>query len=45
VREVSIVTHRTNLKRRMIDVLKDEILDVVPKNMLNKDRGKLVEWR
>ncbi|MEQ9426556.1 MAG: LysR substrate-binding domain-containing protein [Cyclobacteriaceae bacterium] len=45
VREIGLITHRTNLKRKLINALKTEILETIPKNMLNKERGRLVEWR
>jgi LysR family hydrogen peroxide-inducible transcriptional activator len=37
-REVSIVMQRNFLKRRMIEALKNEILDFVPKRMKSKKK-------
>ena len=45
VREIGLITHRTSLKKKLIEALRLEILEAVPKNMRDKDRGKLVEWR
>ena len=42
-REVSLVTHRDHLKTRLIQVLKDEILSIVPKTMRKLDHKKVVE--
>lgn len=43
VREVSIVTPRNFLKRRMIDALKAEILEFVPKRMKGKKKREVME--
>jgi len=43
LREVSMVMHRSFVKRRLIELLRDEILEQIPEKMKNKDRGKLVE--
>ncbi len=45
VREIGLITHRTSLKKKLIEALRSEIINVVPKNMLDKQRGRLVEWR
>lgn len=42
-REVSIVIHRNFLKRRMIEALKQEILDFVPKRLRNKKKKEIME--
>src|SRR6202012_4425341 len=42
-REVSIVTARNFLKRRMIEALKTEILEFVPKRMRSKKKRELME--
>lgn len=42
-REVSIVIHRNFLKRRMIEALKNEILDFVPKRLRNKKKKEIME--
>jgi len=45
VREVSLVTNRVFVKQRILQVLKDEIIQVIPKEMLDKKRGEIVEWK
>jgi len=42
-REVSIVIPRNFLKRRMIEALKNEILEFVPKRMRGKKKREVVE--
>ncbi|HRI80039.1 MAG TPA: LysR substrate-binding domain-containing protein, partial [Cyclobacteriaceae bacterium] len=42
-REVSIVTHRDHLKTRLISILKEEILNIVPKPMQKLQNKKVVE--
>jgi LysR family hydrogen peroxide-inducible transcriptional activator len=42
-REVSIVIQRNFLKRKMIDALKAEILEFVPKRMRNKKKREVIE--
>ncbi|RFZ92963.1 hydrogen peroxide-inducible genes activator [Mucilaginibacter conchicola] len=42
-REVSIVMHRNYLKRRMIEALKNEILEFVPKRLRTKKKKEIVE--
>ncbi|HEY8784831.1 MAG TPA: LysR substrate-binding domain-containing protein [Mucilaginibacter sp.] len=42
-REVSIVIQRNFLKRRMIEALKNEILEFLPKRMKNKKKKELME--
>ncbi len=44
VREVSLVIHRSFMKRKLIELLRKEIVDSVPPDLLSKDRGKLIEW-
>lgn len=43
-REVSIVIQRNYLKRRMIEALKNEILEFVPKRMKHKKKKDLMEF-
>jgi LysR family hydrogen peroxide-inducible transcriptional activator len=43
VREVSIVIQKNFLKRRMIEALKTEIIDFVPKRMRNKKKKEVME--
>lgn len=46
VREVSLVTHRSFLKKRLIDVLKNEIMDTVPDEIMRRGRPeRIVEIR
>ena len=42
-REVSIVIQRNFLKRRMIEALKNEILEFLPKRMKNKKKKEVME--
>src|ERR1700744_6131861 len=42
-REVSIVVQNNFLKRRMIDALKNEILELVPKRMRSKKKKEVIE--
>jgi LysR family hydrogen peroxide-inducible transcriptional activator len=42
-REVSLVTHRDHLKTKLIQLLKDEVLSIVPKPMQKLNRKKVVE--
>jgi LysR family hydrogen peroxide-inducible transcriptional activator len=43
-REVSIVIQRNYLKRRMIEALKNEILEFVPKRMKTKKKKEVMEF-
>jgi len=45
LREVSLVYTRKYVKTRMIQLISDFIRKAVPGNMLEKDRGSIVEWR
>jgi LysR family hydrogen peroxide-inducible transcriptional activator len=42
-REVSLVTHRDHIKTRLIEILKAEILDIVPVRMHKLHGKKVVE--
>ncbi|SDM17231.1 LysR family transcriptional regulator, hydrogen peroxide-inducible genes activator [Daejeonella rubra] len=42
-REISIVTHRNFLKRKLIMALEKEILDAIPKRMRNKNKKEILE--
>ena len=42
-REISIVTHRNFLKRKLILALEKEILDAIPKRMRNKNKKEILE--
>jgi LysR family hydrogen peroxide-inducible transcriptional activator len=43
VREVSLVTHRNFVKKRLLDALREEILLAVPQDMQHKDERAVVE--
>lgn len=45
LREVSVIYSRHYAKQRLINLLCDEISKIVPSNMLNSNRGIIVEWR
>jgi len=42
IREISIVTHRSYIKKSMINALRNEIVNTIPKKMLNKKNRELV---
>ncbi|MBS4064466.1 MAG: LysR family transcriptional regulator [Chitinophagaceae bacterium] len=42
-REVSLVTHRDHLKTKLIQLLKEEVLSIVPKPMQKLNKKKVVE--
>ena len=44
-REVSLVIHRSFLKEQLINALKAEVVNAVPKKMLKSDRGKIIPWK
>jgi len=43
LREISMVTHRSYVKRKLVELLRDEILEYIPQKMKDKERGRLVE--
>lgn len=45
LREVSFVYSRNYAKRRLLDLLKQEIIKSVPEKMLKVDRGEVIKWR
>ena len=45
IREVSLVYSRNYTKRRLLDLIAEEIKYALPIGMLNKDRGQIVEWK
>lgn len=45
LREVSLVYVRNFAKTKALDLLKEGILNAVPKSMHHKDRGQVVEWK
>lgn len=42
-REISIVTHRNYLKKKLISVLKEEILIAIPKRMQSKKKKEILD--
>lgn len=44
VREVSLITSRIFVKKRILNVLGEAIKEGVPNEMLNENRGEIVEW-
>lgn len=42
-REISIVTHRNFLKRKLISVLENEIMEAIPKRMRSKKKKEIIE--
>src|SRR5690606_12319054 len=42
VREISLVTHKNFIKKKMLNALKDEILALVPKGMKNRKKKDVV---
>jgi len=42
VREISLITHKNFIKRRMLNALKEEILAVIPKGMKQKKKKDVV---
>jgi LysR family hydrogen peroxide-inducible transcriptional activator len=45
LREVSLVVNRRFAKTNLLQNLANEITQAVPPDLLNKDRGVVVEWR
>jgi LysR family hydrogen peroxide-inducible transcriptional activator len=45
LREVSICYSRQYVKRRLIDLLAEEIKKSIPTHMKNQNRGELVHWK
>ncbi len=44
VREVSLVIHRSYIKRKLISLLKEEILNNIPAALKDENRGKIIPW-
>jgi LysR family hydrogen peroxide-inducible transcriptional activator len=42
MREVSLITHRSFIKKRLINLLFNEIKAHIPPHLLDKDRGRIV---
>ncbi|MGQ1908875.1 hydrogen peroxide-inducible genes activator [Marinifilum sp. RC60d5] len=45
LREVSLVYSRHYTKNKLLNLLGKHIQNIVPKSLLNKERGTIVEWR
>jgi len=45
LREVSMIYSRNYTKKKIINLLNNEIVKSIPVHMLKKERGKIVEWR
>lgn len=45
LREVSLCYVRNHSKKEMINILQSSIEEVVPVELLDKDRGRIVEWK
>lgn len=45
LREVSLVYSRHYSKLKLLDLLAKSIQDIIPKDLLNSQRGTIVEWR
>lgn len=45
LREVSVIYSRHYTKQKLIDLLCEDIKQVVPQEMLKKERGMVVEWK
>jgi len=44
VREVSLIIHRSYMKRKLIELLQEEIQANIPESLKDKTRGRLIEW-
>ncbi|TDG37611.1 hydrogen peroxide-inducible genes activator [Pedobacter changchengzhani] len=42
VREISLVTHKNFIKKRMLNALKEEILNIIPKNMKQRKKKDVI---
>lgn len=45
VREVSLVTHRSYLKKKLIYLLQEEIMSVIPEKLQEQGQRRLITWR
>lgn len=45
IREVSLIIHRTFLKRKLIELFRAEIINSLPPRMLQKENGKIIQWK
>jgi hypothetical protein len=44
LREVSLITNRIYIKKRVLAALSESILTSTPKELQNPERGEIVEW-
>ena len=44
VREVSLIIHRSFMKRKLIELLQIEIQSNIPMSLKDKNRGRLIHW-
>jgi LysR family hydrogen peroxide-inducible transcriptional activator len=44
VREVSLIIHRSFLKRKLIELLREEIMRCLPKDLIDKQGKSIVNW-
>ncbi len=44
IREISIAVHRSYIKRKLISLLKETILESLPSTVLNRAHGTVVQW-
>jgi LysR family hydrogen peroxide-inducible transcriptional activator len=42
VREISLVTHKTFIKQRMLNALREEILSIIPKSMKQRKKKDVI---
>ncbi|MEM7103514.1 MAG: LysR substrate-binding domain-containing protein [Bacteroidota bacterium] len=45
IREVSLIIHRTFLKKKLIELFRAEILENIPSRMLQKEHGRVIPWK
>ena len=44
IREVSLIIHRSYMKRKLIELLKEEIQSNIPQSLKDENRGRLIHW-
>ncbi|MGB0863036.1 MAG: LysR substrate-binding domain-containing protein [Saprospiraceae bacterium] len=44
IREVSLVIHRSFMKKKLIDAFQEEILTNIPSTLKSKNKGKVINW-
>jgi len=45
LREVGLAFSRTNVKSKLLEILEHEIIESIPKHMIEKGKGEVVYWR